>query len=116
VPEPYPEEFRQDVVRVARSRPDGVTLEQIAADGIPVTVTCRVLKLARQPYYRWLARPATHAEWIQAHRANVLFDAHDDDSEFHTRTDGWRITGPGAVSGVVVRQTAGQLPMGASLS
>lgn len=29
---PYPEEFREDVVRVARNRPDGVTLEQIATD------------------------------------------------------------------------------------
>lgn len=32
MPKPYPEEFREDVVRVARSRPDGVTLEQVAAD------------------------------------------------------------------------------------
>jgi transposase len=32
VPKPYPGEFREDVVRVARSRPDGVTLEQIATD------------------------------------------------------------------------------------
>ena len=32
MPKPYPEEFREDVVRVARGRPDGVTLEQIAAD------------------------------------------------------------------------------------
>ncbi len=32
MPKPYPEEFREDVVRVARNRPDGVTLEQIAAD------------------------------------------------------------------------------------
>lgn len=32
MPKPYPEEFREDVVRVARSRPDGVTLEQIATD------------------------------------------------------------------------------------
>jgi transposase len=32
VPKPYPEEFREDVVRVARNRPDGVTLEQVAAD------------------------------------------------------------------------------------
>ena len=30
---------------------------ELAADGIPVTVTCRVLKLSRQPYYRWLAKP-----------------------------------------------------------
>ena len=28
-------------------------VRELAADGIPVTVTCRVLKLARQPYYRW---------------------------------------------------------------
>ena len=29
---PYPREFRDDVVRVARNREDGVTIEQIAAD------------------------------------------------------------------------------------
>ena len=38
VPKPYPQEFRDDVVRFAQNRDDGVTLEQIAADGIPVTV------------------------------------------------------------------------------
>lgn len=32
MPKPYPEEFREDVVRVARNRPEGVTLEQVAAD------------------------------------------------------------------------------------
>jgi transposase len=32
VPRPYPQEFRNDVVRVARSREVGVTIEQIAAD------------------------------------------------------------------------------------
>ncbi|HEX2917390.1 MAG TPA: transposase [Edaphobacter sp.] len=29
---PFPKEFREDVVRVARNRPAGVTLEQIATD------------------------------------------------------------------------------------
>lgn len=29
---PYPEEFRQDVVRVARNRGPGVTVEQVATD------------------------------------------------------------------------------------
>src|SRR6476646_2266257 len=29
---PYPKEFRDDVVRVARKREDGVTIEQIAKD------------------------------------------------------------------------------------
>jgi transposase len=32
VPKPYPREFRDDVVRVARNRDDGVTVEQIAKD------------------------------------------------------------------------------------
>ena len=32
MPKPYPQEFRDDIVKVARSRPDGVTLEQVAAD------------------------------------------------------------------------------------
>lgn len=58
---------------------------ELAADGIPVTVTCRVLKLARQPYYRWLACPVTERELDQAHLANVIFDARHDDPEFGYR-------------------------------
>ncbi|MGW5456220.1 IS3 family transposase [Nocardia sp. NPDC003979] len=161
MPKPYPKEFRDDVVRVARNRDDGVTLEQVAADfgvhpmtlskwmrqaeiddgnkpgttrsesvelrdarrrirlleqenevlrraaaylsqaqipkrlyplvkelaaeGIPVAVTCRVLQLARQPYYRWLADPVTTGDVAEAYRANALFDAHRDDPEFGYR-------------------------------
>ncbi|WP_107103807.1 MULTISPECIES: IS3 family transposase [unclassified Streptomyces] len=161
MPKPYPEEFRQDVVRVARNRGPGVTVEQVAADfgvhamtlwkwmrradidegtkagtssqesaelrearrriklleqenevlrraaaylsqanlpkriyplvkelagdGVPVTVTCRVMKLARQPYYRWLERPVTDSEFEEAARANALFDAHREDPEFGYR-------------------------------
>jgi transposase len=32
MPKPYPREFRDDVVRVARNRDDGVTLDQVAHD------------------------------------------------------------------------------------
>ncbi|WP_336633324.1 MULTISPECIES: IS3 family transposase [unclassified Microbacterium] len=161
MPKPYPSEFRDDVVRVARNREPGVTIEQIAkdfgvhpmtlqkwmrradidegakpgqsrtesaelrearkrirlleqenevlrraaaylsqanlpkrlyplvselaADGIPVAVTCRVLKLSRQPYYRWLANPITPSEVVEGYRANALFDAHRDDPEFGHR-------------------------------
>ena len=60
-------------------------VRELAVDGIPVAVTCRVLKLARQPYYRWLARPVTDAELRQAHLANAVFDAHRDDPEFGYR-------------------------------
>ena len=58
---------------------------ELAADGIPVTVTCRVLKLSRQPYYRWLANPVSDREIVEAYRANALFDAHRDDPEFGHR-------------------------------
>jgi putative transposase len=60
-------------------------VKELAADGIPVAVTCRVLKLARQHYYRWLACPVTDAELEEAYRANALFDAHKDDPEFGYR-------------------------------
>jgi hypothetical protein len=40
------------------------------------------LQIARQPYYRWLARPVTPAELTQAYRANALADAHREDPEF----------------------------------
>jgi len=51
VPKPYPQEFRDDVVRVARNREPGVTIEQIAADfGVhPMTLT------------KWLRRSAVEA-------------------------------------------------------
>ncbi|MGW4669136.1 IS3 family transposase [Streptomyces sp. NPDC004324] len=161
MPKPYPEEFRLDVVRVARNRGPGVRVEQVAtdfgvhpmtlwkwmrradiddgtkpgvtsqdsaelrearrriklleqenevlrraaaylagpsvgkriyplvkelaADGTPVTVTCRVLKLARQPCYRWLDKPVTDTVLEEACRAKALFDAHCGDPEFGYR-------------------------------
>ena len=41
MPKPYPTEFRDDVVRVARNREPGVTIEKIAKDfGVhPMTLT-----------------------------------------------------------------------------
>lgn len=48
MPKPYPQEFRDDVVRVARRRPEGTTLEQIAKDfGIhPMTLSGWMKKAA----------------------------------------------------------------------
>jgi len=60
-------------------------VRELAAGGIPVTVTCRVLAIARQPYYRWLTGPVTDAEWTEAHLANAIVDAHRDDPEFGYR-------------------------------
>ena len=72
---------------------------ELAADGIPVTVSCRVLKLARQPYYRWKNTPVGDAVWVRAHRVNALFDAHGEDPTFgyrfladEARRAGWRMS------------------------
>ncbi|WP_394357785.1 IS3 family transposase [Microbacterium betulae] len=179
MPGPYPREFREDVVAVARSRESGVTIKQIATDfgiseatlqnwlrqadvedgnrpgqtaadaaearelkkrirlleqenevlrraaaylasepetrwlpkmtyplvaeladaGIPVTVSCRVLKLARQPYYRWRNDPIRDADVLRAYRTNALHDAHHDDLTFgyryladEARRAGWRMS------------------------
>lgn len=74
-------------------------MKELAADGSPIAVTCQVLKLARQPYYRWLVNPVTDAEWVQAHRVNALWDAHTDDPTFGSRflageacRAGWRMS------------------------
>ena len=60
-------------------------VRELAVDGIPVTVTCRVLKLARQPYYRWLAFPVGRRELARAYLANAVFDAQADDPEYGYR-------------------------------
>jgi putative transposase len=60
-------------------------VRELAVDGIPVTVSCRVLGLARAPFYRWLESPFTDAQLDEAWLANAIFDAHRDDPEFGYR-------------------------------
>jgi hypothetical protein len=49
-------------------------VSDLAADGIPVAVTCRVLKIARQSYCRWQACPVSAVEWEDAKLTNAVFD------------------------------------------
>jgi putative transposase len=74
-------------------------VEELAAGGIPVTVTCRVLKIARQPYYRWKQHPVAAATWVRAHRLDALHSAHREDPTFgyrflagEARKAGWRMS------------------------
>jgi putative transposase len=60
-------------------------VRELAVDGIPVVVSCRVLGLARQPYYRWLRTPIVDSQLAEAYLANAICDAHLDDPEFGYR-------------------------------
>ena len=42
----------------------------LAGDGIPVTMTCRVLGFSKQAFYRWKTDPVTDREWDDAHLIN----------------------------------------------
>jgi hypothetical protein len=46
MPKPYPKEFREDLIRVARDREPGVHLKQIDAD-FGVSESCRNNRLAK---------------------------------------------------------------------
>jgi transposase InsO family protein len=56
-----------------------------AEDGIPVTVTCRVLKFSPQGYYKWLKSPVSRRDLENAYLTNQLMDAHHDDPPFGYR-------------------------------
>ena len=60
-------------------------VRELAVDGISVTVTCQVLLLARQPYYRWLVKPIGDRDLERAYLANAVIDAHLDDPELGYR-------------------------------
>lgn len=48
-------------------------------------MTCRVLKFAKQPYYRWLQAPVSRRDWDEAHLINAAIDVHADDPAFGYR-------------------------------
>ena len=60
-------------------------VSELAADGIPVTVSCRVLGLARSAYYRWIDEPIAESQLAEAYLANAIHTAHGDDPEFGYR-------------------------------
>jgi transposase InsO family protein len=57
----------------------------LAADNIPVAVTCRVLGFSKQAFYKWCADPITQRDWDDAHLINLAREIHHDDPEFGYR-------------------------------
>lgn len=60
-------------------------VRELAEDGVPVSATMGVLGLARQPYYRWLARPKGPAQIEREKRVEVLKHLHAQDPEYGYR-------------------------------
>jgi putative transposase len=57
----------------------------LAADSIPVAVTCRVLGFSKQAFYQWRADPVSQRDWDDAQLINAAVDIHHDDPEFGYR-------------------------------
>jgi hypothetical protein len=57
----------------------------LAADKIPVAVTCRVLGFSKQAFYAWRKNPVSQRDWDEAHLINAALDIHRDDPAFGYR-------------------------------
>ena len=60
-------------------------VRDLAAEGIPVRLTCRVLGFSTQAFYKWNARPICDRDRDDAYLTNAIVDAHRDDPEFGYR-------------------------------
>ena len=60
-------------------------VRDLAADEIPVAVTCRVLGFSRQAFYAWDKNPVSDRDLDDAYLTNAALDVHADDPEFGYR-------------------------------
>lgn len=71
----------------------------LAADGVPVTVTCRVLGFSTQAFYKWRKAPLSQRDWDDAHLINAARDIHADDPAFGYRFIADELPGRGIIAG-----------------
>jgi transposase InsO family protein len=60
-------------------------VEDLAAEGVAVVASCRVLGFTPQAFYKWRNQPYSNSEWADAHLVNAMVDIHADDPEFGYR-------------------------------
>jgi transposase InsO family protein len=60
-------------------------VRELATDGIPVVVTCRVLGFSPQGYYKWRNNPVSTRDWSDAHLVDAAMAVHADDPVFGYR-------------------------------
>ena len=54
-------------------------VRDLADDGIPVAVTCRVLGFSEQAFYKWKSDPVSRRDWDDAHLINAAIGIPRDD-------------------------------------
>ena len=57
----------------------------LTVEGIPITVSCRVLGFSTTAYHAWRRSPVSQRDWDDAHLINAAMDVHADDPEFGYR-------------------------------
>ena len=60
-------------------------VQELAAEGFPVRLTCGVLGFSTQAFYKWAADPICERDLDDAHLTNAIVDIHADDPEFGYR-------------------------------
>ena len=78
-------------------------VQELAADGVPVAVACRVLEVSTSGYYEWTSRPASHARRRRRPPGEQIRDVHAA-SRGHLR--GPRGSTPSCGSGAAPRAAA----------
>jgi putative transposase len=71
----------------------------LAADGIPVAVTCRVLGFSKQAFYAWRKNPVPQRDWDEANLINAAVDIHADDPAFGYRFIADELPARGIIAG-----------------
>jgi putative transposase len=71
----------------------------LAADGIPVAVTCRVLGFSKRAFYAWRKRPVRNRDRDEAHLINAALDIHADDPAFGYRFIADELQARGIIAG-----------------
>jgi len=60
-------------------------VHELAAEEIPVRLSCGVLGFSPQGYYKWRRQPVCQRDLADAHLVNAIVDIHRDDPEFGYR-------------------------------
>jgi len=74
-------------------------VQDLAAEGIPVRLTCGVLGFSPQAFYKWRARPCCARDLDDAWLTNAIVDIHDEDPEFGYRFIADELEAAGHVAG-----------------